>query len=186
MRGLRQGRIDSKRLLSWSRASGALAAVVLIALAIGGCASGGSVVDQGRPAPGFVVWTLDGRETRLSDFKGKTVVLNVWATWCGYCRAEMPELESAYQQYRDQGLVVLGVNAQESEERVRQYVSQLGITFPILLDTNGSVSHAYRIQGLPTTFFIDADGVIRGQMVGQLTKETLLKGIRAASKGSIE
>ena len=164
---------------------GAIVAILLAAV-VGGCGSPGSPVDQGSPAPAFVVWTLDGRETRLSDFKGKTVVLNVWATWCGYCQAEMPELEAAYRDYRDQGLVVLGVNARESQDLVRRYVNELGITFPILLDTNGSISHAYRVQALPTTFFIDADGIIRGQMVGQLTKETLLKGIRIASKGSIQ
>lgn len=160
--------------------------IALLLIAVIGCEPSRPEVAVGSPAPDFTVRTLDGERVSLSDLKGKTVVLNMWATWCGYCRIEMPEMEDAHQKYQDQGVVILALNVQESYSRVKQFIEEEGFTFSVWLDSDGSVAKAYRVSGLPTTFFIDGDGVLQHRQLGQLTRETLLDGIRAASKGGIE
>ncbi|NOZ70922.1 MAG: TlpA family protein disulfide reductase, partial [Chloroflexi bacterium] len=122
---------------------------------------------------------LTGTDLQLSDLRGQAIVLNFWASWCGPCRAEMPELEQAFQEYRDNGLVVLGVNQGESATVVRDFLQQLDLTFPVVLDQRLQVSQLYHINSLPTTFFIDRNGMIRDQVVGQMNAALLKERLRS-------
>jgi len=131
----------------------------------------------GYPAPDFVLTTLDGEEFRLSAQRGTPVVLNFWATWCPPCRAELPELRSVSERYAGQ-LAVVGVNQAESAATVAKSSPELGLTFPIPLDLQGDVSQVYGVRSLPTTFFIDRNGVIRQIQNGPLTEATLAQLLR--------
>lgn len=114
---------------------------------------------EGQMAPDFELQTADGETIKLSDLRGKPVMINFWATWCGPCQVEMPLFVDAYNKNKDQ-LVVLGVDVQEPAEPVRQFMQRFGMTFPVPLDLDGQVSTLYRVRALPTTYFIDAEGRI--------------------------
>jgi peroxiredoxin len=114
----------------------------------------------------FSLATLDGSTTALSDYRGSWVLLNFWATWCGPCVAEMPSMERLYGQFKDDGLVIVGVNQQESVDEVAAFVAERGLTFPILLDSNGRVGSRYGVRGIPTTYLIDPSGRVLGSKVG--------------------
>jgi len=122
----------------------------------------------GCVAPDFELNTVEGETYRLSDLRGRAVVLNFFATWCTYCRAEMPVLQAAYETHRDRGLLVLAVNLDESDLAITRFREQLGLTFPILVDRGGNVSQLYQIVPLPTSFFLDREGVIRAKWTGAL------------------
>lgn len=126
----------------------------------------------GDPAPDFELPQLGGERVRLSDFAGKPVVLNFWATWCGPCRLEMPILNAYAHQYGN-ALTILAVNLQEPEREVAIFANELGLDFPILLDGQASVSELYRVQGLPTTFVIDGEGRVVVVHVGGLSRTQL-------------
>ncbi|MBM3123173.1 MAG: TlpA family protein disulfide reductase, partial [Chloroflexi bacterium] len=104
----------------------------------------------------------------LSDLRGQVVVLNVWATWCPPCRAEMPALQALHEQRGDDGVVVLGVNStiQDSEQAVRDFATEYALTFPIGLDRDGQATRLYQVRALPSTYFIDRQGIIRRVVVG--------------------
>jgi len=121
---------------------------------------------EGALAPDFLLETLDGDELRFSDLRGKAVILNLWATWCEPCRKEMPQFVQAYEQYNDDGLEIVAMNVQESASIIEPFVDDFGMEFPVALDKNGRVSDAYRILGLPVTYFIDREGVVRGVFQG--------------------
>jgi cytochrome c biogenesis protein CcmG, thiol:disulfide interchange protein DsbE len=123
---------------------------------------------EGFPAPDFSLGLLGGGNVTLSELRGKPVVINVWASWCPPCRAEMPALEKAYRTYKEMGVVVIGVNTtyQDSKTDAAAFVQELGLTFPIALDQDGAMSNNYLITGLPTTFFVDSQGIIRTVIVG--------------------
>jgi thiol-disulfide isomerase/thioredoxin len=124
----------------------------------------------GGLAPELRASSIDGDELRLSEMRGRVVLLNFWATWCEPCRVEMPLLEARYE---SRGLLVVGVNFDETEAEVRAYRDALGLTFPILLDPGGEVQVLYRVRGYPTTFLIDEVGVIQFVHVGSMDGETL-------------
>ncbi len=131
----------------------------------------------GFTAPGFTLDSLAGERITLSDLRGKVVVLNLWASWCPPCRAEMPAMNAVYQKFRDQGLVVLGINTtfQDDESSARAAVQEWGLTFPIVFDRDGITSRErYRLQAMPTTFFIGRDGVIRDIVFGGPMSEALI------------
>lgn len=128
------------------------------------------------PAPNFTLTTLAGDKFDLSEAKGKPVVLNFWATWCGPCQRELPALQAAAERYGDSVLIV-GVDQGEAPEVVQRYVDQLGLTFRIPLDAEFAVSEQYNVRGLPTTFFIDPKGVIRRMWLGEMNSITLAEGV---------
>jgi peroxiredoxin len=128
--------------------------------------------DKGKPAPEFILENLAGESVSLADLRGKVVLLNFWATWCGPCRVEMPTLESRHQQYPEQ-FAVVGIDFDEPKENVAAFVEEFGLTFPILLDPGGDVQNAYRIRGYPTSVFLDKDGLVQIVHIGIMTEEQL-------------
>jgi thiol-disulfide isomerase/thioredoxin len=128
--------------------------------------SSSSLPEKGFVAPDFTLEMLDGPETTLSDLRGQVVLINFWATWCPPCRAEMPAIQEVYNRYRDQGFVVLAVDLGESDARVRGFVEEMELTFSILMDRNEDVSQLYRVRSIPTTYFVDREGVIQDIVIG--------------------
>lgn len=126
--------------------------------------------EPGAPAPGFTLDSLsDGRVVSLSDFRGKPVVLNFWATWCGPCRQEMPIFESVWKEYKDKDVVFLGIDVQDDDDNARGFLERTGITYTNLYDPSGKVSGMYGVAALPATFFIDANGKIKAKNYGSLS-----------------
>ena len=130
----------------------------------------------GHPAPEFVLPTLTATEFALGEQNGMPIVLNFWATWCGPCRRELPALQAATERYAGQ-VQIVGVDQGEDPETVARYVDELGLTFVIPLDTEMTIGARYNIRGMPTTFFIDADGIIRRIWTGEMNSITLAEGI---------
>jgi peroxiredoxin len=128
-------------------------------------------------APNFTLSATDGSSYTLQDLRGQPVIINLWASWCPPCRAEMPALQSVYTDYQADGLVVLAVNATNQDElqTALEFAASLNLTFPILLDQNGEVSSLYQLQALPTTFFVDREGIIQELVVGGPMAEALLR-----------
>jgi peroxiredoxin len=132
---------------------------------------------QGFLAPEFELQSTSGETVKLSDLRGQAVLINLWATWCPPCRAEMPAIEKVYNEYKDQGLVVLAVNMtyQDTPIDIAPFVAEYGLTFPILLDPAGSVGTAYQLRSLPSSFFINRNGVINEVVIGGPMAEALLR-----------
>ena len=124
------------------------------------------------PAPDFELKSLTGEKKHLADYQGKVVVLNFWATWCGPCKDEMPFFQEIYERYGSE-IAVLAVNNQETVDKVSPFVEELGLTYEILMDNDGSVATQYQVIGFPTTYFIDPNGIIKFLHVGVLTEEQL-------------
>jgi peroxiredoxin len=133
---------------------------------------------KGEPAPDFALPDLDGAVVRLSDLRGKPVLLNFWATWCGPCKREMPDIQQAYTQAHGE-LVVLAINAEGTTPELarrlaRDFRDELNLTFPILFDSpDTDVLNQYRLTGLPNSFFIDRNGIIQEIVIGPLSKKAL-------------
>ncbi len=125
-------------------------------------------VQEPYPAPDFTLEDMDGEPHSLSALRGKVVVLNFWASWCGPCREELPSLEALYQALKDKGLMVLGINEWESPDHVFSYMGQLAVepSFPILFDRDSKVAEAYGIRGLPTTLVVDRRGRVVYRAIG--------------------
>jgi cytochrome c biogenesis protein CcmG/thiol:disulfide interchange protein DsbE len=131
-----------------------------------GCAQ--SPPRENVTAPDFQLKTLDGSTVTLSALKGRPVLLNFWATWCGPCRSEMPYLQqlSDDTKWQARGLVLLAVNLEESEATVRKFMGDNGFSFTVLLDTAGEAGRLYNISAIPTTHIIDKDGIIKNSRTG--------------------
>jgi cytochrome c biogenesis protein CcmG/thiol:disulfide interchange protein DsbE len=123
----------------------------------------------GHPAPDFSLTALDGEEIALSDFQGQPVVLNFWTTWCPPCRAEVPALQATSETFAGEA-VVLGVSVEETPATVRSFAEEFGVTYPVALDQSAQVYHTYRIRSFPTTYFIDAQGVVVEIVAGSLNE----------------
>lgn len=149
----------------------------------GGALAGGAPV-KGAPAPDFHLPALDGKHVKLSDLRGKAVLLNFWATWCGPCKIEMPWFVEFQQQYGPEGLVVVGVSldedAEENRDDIAKFTEELKVNYPILLG-NDEVAELYGgVQALPTTFFIGRDGKIVNRVFGLVSHSVMDKSIKAA------
>jgi cytochrome c biogenesis protein CcmG, thiol:disulfide interchange protein DsbE len=141
-------------------------------------------VEEGELAPDFLLGSLDGSEIRLSGLRGQPVVINFWATWCAPCRQELPQFVAAYDRFRNDGLVVLAVNMQEGKSIARGYAEDFGMQFPIAIDVDGEVGDEYRLLGLPMTYFIDRDGIIRSVFTGPLQERRTNTDVRGAIEQS--
>src|SRR3970040_1941280 len=137
----------------------------------------------GKPAPDFSLTLFDGRTVRLSDFRGKVVFLNFWASWCPPCRAEARMLEAAWQKHREQGVVFVGVNIQDEEEPARAFLQEFGITYPNGRDAGARIAIECGVWGLPETFFIDREGRITYKHVGALGWQTIATKLGEAAQG---
>ena len=123
-------------------------------------------------APDFELETIDGDTLKLSDFRGKAVLINFWATWCGPCRVEMPALQSRFESY-SLDFVILAVDNDETWEIVSAFVDELGLTFNVLLDPGAVIQDLYQIRGYPSSIFVDVDGIIRVVHIGIMTEGQL-------------
>jgi len=135
-----------------------------------------AIAHRGFLAPDFALKSLDGETVRLSEFRGKAIILNFWASWCPPCREEMPALQRVSQAYQSRGVEVIAVNVTSEDvlSSVQEFIQSSGVTFTVLLDEQGEVQSVYRTSGLPTTVFIDQEGIIRDWIVGGPLPEALL------------
>jgi peroxiredoxin len=127
-------------------------------------------------APDFTLRGSDGRNVRLDELRGQVVLVNFWATWCGPCREEMPRLDTLYQKYHKSGFVLLGVNVDDDPHTALATAAKLGVSFPVLLDTDKKVSKLYDLNTMPSTIVIDRDGKVR----------YLHRGYRTGTEGDYE
>jgi peroxiredoxin len=166
----RHGRLTASR--GGNAAAVVLAVLAAVALAVllvrGGRSS--DVVAPGTPAPEFMARTLDSvpRVKRLSDYRGQVVLLNLWATWCEPCKIEMPSIEALHRAYAPAGLKVVAVAVDDPgfEDRVRRFVAERGLTFEVLSEGSGEIERRYQALGIPATYLIGRDGIIRKRIAG--------------------
>ncbi len=164
-----------------------LAGLLVVALALVGCsgdqsaegvaAADGSAasagITPGKLARDFTLESLDGTEVSLSDYRGQVVLVNFWATWCPPCKAEIPDLEAAYQAHGQDGLVILGIDVEDPPHLIESFLADVEMSYPILLDRTGRISREYRAPGLPMTLLLDREGVIEVRHAGILSAEQL-------------
>src|SRR6266487_3688850 len=151
--------------------------VLIILTGLWGMASRPPLV--GSPAPEIILKNLEGHEVKLSDFRGKVVLVNFWATWCKPCKEEMPAMQASYDKLRDEGFVVLAVNELEDTEKVAEHIRVHRHTFPVVMDHSNRVANRYGVVGLPASFLIDRQGIVREQIFGSLlTEERIAELVR--------
>jgi cytochrome c biogenesis protein CcmG/thiol:disulfide interchange protein DsbE len=136
---------------------------------------------SGRLAPAFTLEASDGTQVSLNDYKGQVVLVNIWATWCPPCVRETPRLNAVYEEFKDQGFVILGVNTtyQDKREAVAAFAVEQGVSFPLLLDVDGAVGTAFGARLLPTSYLIDRNGKIVVTKVGEVDEAQLREQITA-------
>ncbi len=145
-------------MIAWTRRRAMVGAA--LAVAVGGTGAT-QVAPLAASAPDFTLRSADGPAVRLQEQRGRVVMVNFWATWCGPCRQEMPQLNRLYGKYRDAGFTLLGVNVDEDQGKAVSLASRLGLQFPVLLDTDKKVSRLYDLSTMPSTVLIDRDGRMR-------------------------
>lgn len=131
----------------------------------------------GDRAPDFKVQTMDGEEVNLSDYKGKKVFLNFWATWCPPCKAEMPHMQAFYEE-QPEDVEILAVNLEESTEKAADFAKQYELTFPILMDADGTVAETYEVYTIPTTYVLNEDGTVHQKIVGPMDEPMMQELIK--------
>ena len=172
----------------WIRHNWTLFSILVLALAAGwmvftppapDAVTGGRAPapQAGFLAPDFTLQDAGGQMVRLSDLRGRPVLVNLWASWCPPCKAEMPAMQAVYEDYAGRGLEILAVNTtfQDDAAGALQFAGGLGLTFPILFDLDGSVARQYQVRSMPTSFFIDPDGNVRRVVIGGPMAEALLR-----------
>lgn len=146
-----------------------------------GAATPPANINAGQIAPAFSAPTLDGGFLKFpADLAGKPVVIRFWADWCRYCEGEMQVIEQQYQQHKKQGqkLEILAINAGQDRETAAAFSRRIGISYPVLLDEQAGLAKEYGVNGLPTTFFVDAQGVIRAKLLGEASPESFAQQLR--------
>ena len=171
---------DARRWFALMAAVLALGALWIWLSAVPTTGTTGGLIPSPRPgflAPDFTLDLLGGGQVTLSDLRGEVVMINLWASWCPPCRAEMPAIESVYEDNKALGLQVLAVDMtyQDNESAAASFVQQYGLTFPILMDRTGTMANRYQMRALPTTFFVDRQGVIADVVVGGPMNEALIR-----------
>src|SRR5881296_673432 len=153
--------------------------ILIVASLVGFYGMAGRPPLVGAPAPEIALKDLQGQEVRLSDLHGKIVLLNFWATWCKPCKEEMPAMQAAYDKLRSEGLVVLAVNELEDAGKVAEHIRTHGHTFLVVMDHDNRVANRYGVVGLPASFLIDRQGIVREHVFGSLlTEERIAELVR--------
>lgn len=146
-------------------------------------AMGSRVPAVGTAAEDFRLVDLEGKQQSLSQYRGKVVLVNFWATWCKPCTTEMPAMQVTYDKLREKGFVVLAVNELEDEAKVREHIKQHGHTFPVLMDRDNKVANQFGVFGLPVSVFIDEKGVVQEYIKGGLlTEQVILDAVARIQK----
>ncbi|CAM3551323.1 thiol-disulfide oxidoreductase ResA [Marinicrinis lubricantis] len=133
-----------------------------------------SSVKIGSKAPEFKLFGLDQQVHQLADYEGKALVINFWGTFCPPCVNEMPALQKQYDQWKDDNVVVLGINLSESRVTVQSFIDRFAITFPIIIDNDNEIRNKYNVMSYPTTFFVDSSGVIKDKFIGEMKEQDIL------------
>ena len=143
-----------------------------------------TVLENPQMAPDFTLQDMDGATHKLSDYRGKPVIVNFWATWCPPCREEMPSMERAWNKIKDQGIAMLAVNVGEEEDTIFTFTGDFPASFTILLDTSGKITEQWPIRGLPTTYVVSPEGKLVYRAIGgrEWDDEQLLDQIRQLKK----
>jgi peroxiredoxin len=171
-------------LFGFSQARRAVARFALFAAFALGATAAMPAIAPSSIAPDFTLRTMGGPNLRLQEQRGRVVMVNFWATWCGPCRQEMPELNKLYEKYKSSGFVLLGVNVDDDTRNAVALAEKLGVKFPVLLDTDKAVSKSYDLSTMPSTVIIDRDGKVRYVHRGYLAgyEDTYDKQIRELLK----
>lgn len=153
--------------------------ILSAALVVGGIVISGSIFGNdnsarvGDRAPDFSLYGLDGKVYKLSELKGKSVVINFWGTFCPPCVREMPALQAQYEKWKDKDVILLGINLNESRVAVQSFIERVDVTYPILMDDD-TVRKKYKVISYPTTFYVNADGIIQDIMIGEMQENDIL------------
>jgi len=133
----------------------------------------GIKLNSGDPAPQFSTVAVDGTPVAYpTAYAGKPLVIRFWADWCKYCAGEMKAIEQVYRRHHDKGLAVVAINAGQDRATITAFVAKVGFSYPALLDETSAIAKRYGVLGLPTTYFIDAQGIVRGKIVGEADEAT--------------
>ncbi len=155
-----------------------LAAITLSSFVLLGMADRPKPLEPGQAAPTFILPDLTGNQVSLDAARGKVSLVMFWASWCHPCMKEMPEVQATFEQYKSQGFQVVAVNFGESKATAQATADRFRLTFPVLMDRRGNVAAEYRVLGLPLSFFVDSDGVVRERIFGRtMTKEEIGKRV---------
>ncbi len=156
----------------WRWLAAGLLVALLALMAWGLRTRAGGPVESG-PAPDFTLTTFEGETITLSDLRGQVVIINFWASWCPPCRDEAPYLEATWRKYKDRGVVFIGVDYVDTEPNALAYIEEFDITYPNGPDIGQKIAQAYRIKGVPETFYVDKTGQLRGVHIGPLSPPIL-------------
>ena len=137
----------------------------------------------GKPASSFKLTAFDGKPVALEALRGQVVIVNFWASWCTECHEEQDALDQIWQRYRDSGVVLLGVNFEDTSDGARDYMHQSGLTYPVVEDKDSKTALAYGIRGIPETFLIDRTGRIVDRIIGRVDADRLASGVEPLLKG---
>jgi peroxiredoxin len=173
--------MPSIRLPRWILWVGVGLFLSLTLVACGGQAGQSQTAGEGL-APDFSLNDLNGQRVTLSQFRGKPVMLNFWASWCGPCRIELPEIQALHQAHDKGDVVILGVDFGEQADTVRSFVHENGLTYRILTDENSTISRLYHVPGLPTTVFVNKQGQIVETHLGPISQSTAEQGLAKAAQ----
>jgi cytochrome c biogenesis protein CcmG/thiol:disulfide interchange protein DsbE len=163
-------------------AGAGVAVAVIVALLATGLGRDPSVIASpliGRTAPNFTLPQLDGPPVTLSKLRGQIVVINFWASWCTECQVEQAALDQMWQRFQDSGVVVIGINFQDTADSARSYVSTADVTYPVVEDTDSSTALAYGLRGVPETFVVNQSGRIVEHVIGPIDEATLATEINS-------
>jgi len=145
-------------------------------------AGNGAAPKIGSPSQDFTATTLDGKKVSLSSFKGRPVWLTFGASWCAACVAEAADIEAAYRKFAPQKVVILAISISEDAATVKDYADRVGLTYPQVADPETDIASAYRVNGIPAHFFIDASGVLRSMKTGALSPDTMNAALTEISR----